>query len=485
VVYIITVPERAVFEALTTAEEKENFIEQFWARRDPTPRTSENEYKEEYYRRIQYANERFAAGRPGWRTDRGRIYIKYGEPNGMERRPTGGAYVRPVAEGGGITTALPFEVWRYNYIEGIGQNVEIEFVDQYRTGDYRIALSPQQKDALLMVPGAGLTEFEEMGAETRADRLTREGLGTTYPSLLKDQPFERMALLTAVTKPPDFRFKDLKTIVETHVSYSQLPMRVAAYHLRVGDDRALVSVAVEVANSDLQYATLGSIYRAEVQVYGRITDIAGRVIQEFEDSIQSEHNQDYRQQALTHKSLYQKLVTLKPGIYKLELSLRNSESKAVGTTELRLAVPAASTPGLACSPVILANRIEPVSGLTTGIEQFAFGSLKVVPNVSGSFTRGDIVGVYLHVYGASLDQTTTRPALSVRYHILRENKMVRPPVADEEGRSIRFVSDRRVVLAGGLATNSLEPGPYRLLIRLKDKVSGQETSAAANFTISQ
>ena len=205
VVYIITDPERDVFNSLTTVEEKEHFIDQFWARRDPSPGTADNEFREEHYRRIQYANERFAAGRPGWRTDRGRIYVKYGEPNGLERRPTGGGYTRPIGEGGGRTTVYPYELWRYNFIEGVGKDVEIEFVDETRTGDYRIALSPQQKDALLMVPGAGRTEFEEMGQETRALRLTRMGLATNYPGLSKDQPFERMATLSTVTKPPDFR----------------------------------------------------------------------------------------------------------------------------------------------------------------------------------------------------------------------------------------------------------------------------------------
>jgi GWxTD domain-containing protein len=375
VVYIITDPERDVFNSLTTVEEKEHFIDQFWARRDPTPGTADNEFKEEHYRRIQYANERFAAGRPGWKTDRGRIYVKYGEPNGLERRPTGGGYTRPQSEGGGRTTVVPFELWRYNFVEGVGKDVEIEFVDEFRTGDYRIALSPQQKDALLMVPGAGLTEFEESGAETRALRLTRMGLATSYPGLSKDQPFERMALMTSVTKPMEFRFKDLHTVVEAHVSYSQLPMRVATHYLRVGDDRMLVSIAAEVANSDLRYAKTGDFNRAEVQVYGRITDLAGRTVQEFEDAIYSEFLDERRQQSLQSKSLYQKLLTIKPGVYKLDLSMRDSESKTMGTTQLRLAATSEGTTGVACSPVILANRIEPVSGLSTNVEQFAYGDL--------------------------------------------------------------------------------------------------------------
>src|SRR3984893_13593751 len=111
--YIISDEERAAFLQLQTNEEREQFIEAFWQRRDPTPDTVENEFKEEHYRRIAYANERFASGIPGWRTDRGRIYIIWGKPDEIESHPTGGNYERPASEGGGQTETYAFEAWRY------------------------------------------------------------------------------------------------------------------------------------------------------------------------------------------------------------------------------------------------------------------------------------------------------------------------------------------------------------------------------------
>ena len=96
VAYIITDEERAAFKRLQTDEEREQFIEQFWLRRDPTPDTVENEFKEEHYRRIAYANEHIASGIPGWKTDRGRIYIKYGPPDEIEDHSSGGTYERPM-----------------------------------------------------------------------------------------------------------------------------------------------------------------------------------------------------------------------------------------------------------------------------------------------------------------------------------------------------------------------------------------------------
>src|SRR5438045_8280965 len=162
VAYIISDEERAAFKRLQTDEEREQFIEQFWLRRDPTPDSIENEFKEEHYRRIAYANERFASGIPGWKTDRGRIYIIHGKPDEIESHPSGGTYDRPFEEGGGTTSTYPFEIWRYRYIEGMGNNVELEFVDKSLTGEYRLTIDPNEKDALLYVPGAGLTMDEEM-----------------------------------------------------------------------------------------------------------------------------------------------------------------------------------------------------------------------------------------------------------------------------------------------------------------------------------
>ena len=169
--YIITDEERAAFKRLQTDEEREQFIEKFWLRRDPTPDTVENEFKEEHYRRIAYANEHYASGIPGWKTDRGRIYIIYGPPDEIEDHSSGGIYERPPEEGGGETSTFPFQQWRYRYIEGIGNNVIIEFVDPTMSGEYHMTMDPSEKDALLYVPGAGLTLMEQMGLSDKTQRF--------------------------------------------------------------------------------------------------------------------------------------------------------------------------------------------------------------------------------------------------------------------------------------------------------------------------
>jgi GWxTD domain-containing protein len=153
VVYIITAEERAAFLSLTNNEERARFIEQFWQRRDPTPGTPENEFKQEHYRRIDYANSHFGArlATPpvaGWKTDRGRTYIMYGRPDEIESHPSGGTYERPIQQGGGTMSTFPFEIWLYRYIQGIGNDVLLEFVDPSMSGEYHLTIDPSEKDAL-------------------------------------------------------------------------------------------------------------------------------------------------------------------------------------------------------------------------------------------------------------------------------------------------------------------------------------------------
>jgi GWxTD domain-containing protein len=207
VAYIITKDEKRAFQALTTDEERENFIENFWRRRDPNPDTEENEYREEYYERIAYANEHFSSGIPGWRTDRGRIYIAWGKPDSIETHPTGGAYDRPSWEGGGSTTTYPFEVWWYRHLDGVGDGLEIEFVDPTGTGEYRLSRDAHEKDALRNVPGAGLTTAEQLGLSDKGDRIAGMNQGGFQRE--QDTPFRRMEVITNLQRPPAVKFSDL------------------------------------------------------------------------------------------------------------------------------------------------------------------------------------------------------------------------------------------------------------------------------------
>ena len=224
VVYIISPEEKAVFLKLSTAEEKDKFIEQFWLRRDPDRSTLGNEFKDEHYRRMAYVNKYFGSGIPGWKTDRGKIYILHGEPAQIESH-SGGSYQRSRSEGGGTTATFPFEVWTYRHIDGIGDDIRIEFVDKTMTGKYTIAVDASEKDALLRIPGLGKTLLEEAGAASKTDRVL--GINQQQPFLqmgksVKDLPFERLAQNADLEKPQPIRFKELQQLITAKVTYLSL-----------------------------------------------------------------------------------------------------------------------------------------------------------------------------------------------------------------------------------------------------------------------
>src|SRR3954469_1279289 len=237
--WIITDDERKAFMQLSNNEERDQFIEAFWQRRNPNPDSEDNEFKDEHYRRIEYANEHFPAGKPGWMTDRGRIYIVYGPADEVESHPSGGSYERPMEEGGGETSTYPFEQWRYRYIEGIGQEVIIEFVDTCMCGDYHMTMDRSEKDALKMVPNAGLTLYEQMGMSSKADRFSGGGLeqlgrGNT-PLSESQNEFTRLEQFAKLQKAPVIKFKDLEAVVNSTIKYNTLPMKVRADYIKVTD----------------------------------------------------------------------------------------------------------------------------------------------------------------------------------------------------------------------------------------------------------
>jgi len=256
--YIITDEERQAWKRFQTDEERQQFVEQFWLRRDPSPDTEENEYKEEHYRRIAFSNERYASGIPGWKTDRGRIYITFGPADEIESHPSGGSYQRPIEEGGGTTSTFPFEKWRYRWIEGVGSDIQIEFVDPTMTGEYRMTMDPSEKDALLYVPGAGLTQMEQMGMANKADRFSRTDgtrLGTgNSPLPQRMNQFERLQQFANLQKPPQVKFKDLEAAVSSTIRYNTLPMKVRADFIPVTPTSIFSAITLQFERKDLQFA---------------------------------------------------------------------------------------------------------------------------------------------------------------------------------------------------------------------------------------
>ncbi len=291
--WIITDQERKAFKSLSNDEERDAFIEQFWQRRNPDPDSPENTFREEHYRRIAYANEHFAAGKPGWMTDRGHIYIAFGPPDDIESHPSGGSYNRPMEEGGGQTSTYPFETWHYRYLEGVGQNIDVEFVDTCMCGDYHMTIDRGEKDALQHVPGAGETMYEEMGMAKRSER-SQGGLETLgsgpYGQQQQAKEFDRLELYAKLQAPPPVKFKDLESFVSNHklLTGPVFPFDVRTDFVKVTDDTILVPITIQIKNRDVTFNTKDGVSKGVVNIFGRVSTITDHVVQTFEDTVEVE-----------------------------------------------------------------------------------------------------------------------------------------------------------------------------------------------------
>lgn len=485
--YIITNEERTAFKRLSTAEEQESFIEQFWLRRDPTPDTAENEFKEEHYRRIAYANERYASGIPGWKTDRGRIYITYGPPDENESHPSGGTYNRPYEEGGGTTSTYPFEIWRYRWIEGVGTDVLIEFVDPTMTGEYRMTMDPSEKDALLHVPNAGLTLMEEMGLADKADRFSRTDgtrLGVPQDQLTtRLQPFERLQQYANLQKPPVIKFKDLEAAVNSKITYNILPMRVRVDYVRMTNSSVLTNITLLFERSDLQFQAKEGLHRATVNIYGRITNMARRPIQVFEDPVSIDVPAELLQEAVRGSSVYGKSFPLAPGMYRLNVVAKDVVGGNMNNYEVALNVPRYDDETLASSTMVLADVLEPVPTRNIGAGQFVIGTMKVRPRVGETFKAAEKMGVYVQFYNFKPDEKTQKPSGAIQYEVIKEGNNEKVIDFTEDLTAIDGASANQVTIEKLLPLQTVGPGRYTLRLTAVDKLGDQQVSTSSSFTV--
>jgi GWxTD domain-containing protein len=490
--WIITDEERTAFKQLSNDEERDNFIEQFWLRRDPTPDTVENEFKEEHYRRIAYANEHFAAGLPGWKTDRGRIYIMFGPADEIDSHPSGGSYERPMEEGGGSTSTYPFETWRYRYLEDIGQEVEIEFVDTCMCNDYHMTMDRSEKDALLNVPGAGLTMYEQMGMASKTDRFSGGGLERLgkgpFNSDLQTKQFDRLELYSKLNKPPAVKFKDLEEVVSHKISVNLLPFEVRADFVKVTSDTVLVPVTIQIKNKDITFTGKEGVSRGTVNIFGRVTTMTGRIAQTFEDVVQVDMPTELLPKTLENSSLYWKALPLKPGAYRMDLVLKDVNGDRVGTWSKGVRVPEYNEDKLASSTLIVADQLEPVPTKSVGTGNFVIGTTKVRPRLDSSngqpaaFKRNQKANFWMQVYNLGVDEQTKKPSASIDYEIVNmANKKQIVHMSENTGQFGNV--GEQITLQKSLPLASLEPGLYQITIKINDNVSKQEISPTAKFAV--
>jgi GWxTD domain-containing protein len=494
VVWIITDEERAAFKQLSNDEERDNFIEAFWQRRDPTPDTEENEYKEEHYRRIAYANEHFAAGIPGWKTDRGRMYIMYGPADEVDSHPSGGSYERPIEEGGGETSTFPFEDWRYRYLEGIGQEIIIEFVDTCMCGDYHMTIDRSEKDALKYTPNAGLTLYEQMGMSTKADRFSSGGLeqlgaGPNSASL-QGKEFDRLETFAKLQAPPPVKFKDLEEIVNTKLITNLMPFDVRSDFVKVTGDTVLVPITIQMKYRDITFSNKDGIQRGTVNIFGRVSTLTGRVVQTFEDTAQVDVPAELLPRTAENSSVYWKALPLRPGRYKIEIAVKDVNGDRKGLWSRGIVVPEYSDDKLSTSSLIVADQMEPVPTKDVSTGSFVIGVTKVRPRVAPADgkpalfkrTKDQKVNFWMQVYNLGVDEKTHKPSATFEFDIV--NIATNKPVVQktESTETMGNVGDQ-VTLQKSIASANLQPGIYRIEIKVNDNISKQTVDPSATFAV--
>src|SRR6202140_1404155 len=494
VVWIITDEERAAFRQLSNDEERDNFIEAFWQRRDPTPDTEENEYKEEHYQRIAYSNEHFAAGVPGWRTDRGKMYIMYGKPDEIEAHPSGGTYDRPQEEGGGTTSTFPFETWRYRYLEDIGQEVIIEFVDTCMCGEYHMTLDRSEKDALLYTPNAGLTQSEEMGMANKTQRFTGNGLERLgmgpNSSTQQTKEFDRLEQFAKLQAAPKVEFTDLEEAVNSKIILNPMPFDVRADFVKITSDTVLVPVTIQMRNRDITFVNKEGVQRGTVNIFARLTTLTGKIVQTFEDTVQVDVPAELLPRTAENASVYWKALPLRPGRYKLNIAIKDVNGDRKGVWSRSVVVPEFSDDKLATSTLIVADDMEPVPTKAIGTGMFVIGTTKVRPRVAPANGKPALfkkdkdqkLNFWMQVYNLGVDEKTHKPSATFEYNItnVATNKQV---VQKVETTDTMGNMGEQVTLQKSIVAANLQPGTYKIVIKVNANISKQTVNPSALFAV--
>lgn len=486
---IMTDAERSAFKKLTTDEERENFSENFWLIRDPTPDTPENEYRDQFYERIDYANDHFASGIAGMRTDRGKMYILNGPPDEIQSHPAGGTYHRTYEEGGGVTTTFPFETWRYRHLEGAkGDNVIYEFVDSSNSNEYKLEIDPGAKDALRNMPNMGLTAAEVANGTDKSERMNKSNslLGSSSPdlpttNLSVNNMFDMLEKYNRAYEPLDVKYNDLLVPAATRLSEKQLPFKVQTNYVKVTTDTVRTLISIQIMNRDLSFQENGGAQTATIHIKGSISRIDNRRMPGGfnHDAVLGPFlTKDFIARADT-PNIFQETAWLTPGRYKLQVTIEDKHAQTIGMQPIVLNVPRIPDQTLQSSSMILAYSI---SKLPTGVleDPFAIGDVKVLPNVTSTFRRDQNLNVWMETYGLSVDQGTHKPSATYELLISQNKQEVKKIITSSTDLA---GAGQQMKYANTVPLTDFNPGQYEVQLRVTDNISKDSFVTTNKFTV--
>ena len=472
-VYIITPRERDVFLQLRTDKDRDIFIEAFWKQRDPTPGTDRNEFREEHYRRIQYANKTFGRSTPrmGWQTDRGRIYIILGPPRNIEQYNN-------------VNTVYPTEIWFYQGEESLGlpDAFNVIFFKRDGIGDYVLYSPAADGPRSLISTAMGDLRDEQAYLELRdlEPNLARQTLslipGENRP--VGSVSLASETLLANIAAAPRKKVSDsyadallrYKDVVDVEYTANYMDSRAFLYVAREGDGPFLVHYSIEP--SRLTLAGYEGRNTASFELNGRVADAQGRTLYQFEKTFPIDLDADGLEEVRATSLEFQDVFPCIPGRYSFDLLLKNTVSKEFGSFAAAIEIPEPQA-GPVLGDLFLGYAAEPAQAGSVAVVPFRIAGRQLLGDARKSFLPADTLFVVFQAYG--LPEAWTEGG-RIRYVYLREGKAVRAQAKPLSGAAAAYFEEQ--ALAG------FEPGYYEVKVSLLDPAGAERAVRTGAFEIS-
>ena len=471
--WIMTDEERKRYKNLVTDEQRIGFVEGFWRRRDPSAGTPDNEYRSQYLECYAFVARAFSAGRPGWSTDRGRIYLILGPPHSIERNPMGRYGLE-----------RPSEIWTFNNlgIPGVPASLDVTFVDFKGTGDFEIVSDLDSTAAI--VNELGFAESNLLALAMRRAE-PREDLGMVDPRTgfnrvrdvdtthLMMRELDLQQQLRAIEDPS--RSITLEEVVEARASFDRLLVLASAGVVYSGTE-VRVSVSFGVPYRVLSIERAGDQVQYRLDYLVRLMNEEDVEVARREDALTIRLPADQEAQSKRRMLNLEESLAVEPGRYRLQVLVRDLSRETFGLVERDLEVAPARSVGLSLSSLFIAGAIIKGASLATS-RPFQFGPVRVVPSLDGRFGQDQSMGFYLEAYGTQND-VDGRKRIKVEIFVMRDDRLFM-------GIPINYLRPdaEPVGISAMIPLRKCPPGDYALRVRVTDQVTGERLEKESPFTV--
>lgn len=470
--YIITPEERSAYKMLRNDEERDNFIEVFWRRRDPTPDTIANEFKDEHYRRIVYANQLFSGHVVGWKTDRGRLYIMFGPPDSIDFSTLGAFSLREPY------SSVPVEVWHYNYLEGIGLNVVFGFADKCGCDDPHLQLGGPDPEPLKQ-------QFADLAVNNPLTDLSKTAAKEQNANTHQQGIYE----VVGPIKSPEVRFKNLEEVVTSKIRSNLLPFQAMTRAVRATEFSDWIDLTLQFQKKNLALKQLDGKLSTNLHLFARFITVTGRVAATVEEQINDVADTDEAQSATDGLLQFSRGVPLPGGRYRLDVAVEDVGADKIGTWSAGIVVPNFYADQFGISPLILADQIDtpkvhvyPISGELYIADTRIHPIVPASPGMSAVFHQGQPLGLFFQVYNLSQEKNPQKSDRFIGYKMV-DADTGKTVVDLKEPTDKLGEGGEQITVRKFLSTASIPKGEYSLCVTVGDRVSQRTASSTARVQI--